>query len=171
LVGITPESSTSVKLLNLLLEGRYGIHLKYHLGFEKEDDARLLIGDAALKALLDKEYELYYPCRIDLGEEWINWQKLPFVFARWMIRKDIDPQIKKKLQIFLDANANKAQVSIEKVLLKYEKERNFSIPWGKEYLSSFNYVLGKDERKAISVFKNMISRFPDKNITSFSSFL
>lgn len=157
-IGLTEESATSVRLLKLIFEGRYGIHAEFHQDFKSEDDARLLIGNVALSALLDSEYMTYYPCRIDLGEEWFNWQRLPFVFARWMIRKDLDPVTKKKIQKFLVTNISLSHNCLDKVAADYKNETKIGFPWGKEYLSGFNYVLGEREKKSIKIFRSMISR-------------
>jgi len=33
-----------------------------------------------------------HPHTYDLGEEWIRWTSLPFVFARWVLRNDLERQ-------------------------------------------------------------------------------
>ena len=157
-IGLTEESATSIHLLKFILEGRHGIHTKYRLGFKKEDEARLLIGNKALEALLDSDLQKQYPYRIDLGEEWMNWQKLPFVFARWMVRKNLDLSIKKELEQLLVDNVNLGKQDLEKVISVYNKETHFNFPQGKEYLSAFNYIFGKREKQSIDLFRKMIEQ-------------
>ena len=79
-IGITDDTATSVHLLNVLLEKKYGVHAtleRLHQGVNAHDglDAVLLIGDEALRR--NKEgldgFELVY----DLAREWYEWQKLP----------------------------------------------------------------------------------------------
>jgi chorismate dehydratase len=91
-IAITSETSTSVELLRILLEKRFGIsdfvfHRAHgtHESYENFD-AVLLIGDAALQKAygggifgFDKVF--------DLAEEWCSWKEMPFVFAVWAIRK------------------------------------------------------------------------------------
>ena len=85
-IGVTDGTATSVRLLELLLEKKYGVkaHFKrLHGGVNDLSgfDAVLLIGDEALqrkKTGLDG-FELVF----DLAKEWYDWQKLPFVFAVW----------------------------------------------------------------------------------------
>jgi aminodeoxyfutalosine synthase len=91
-IGITDDTATSVKLLRVLLAKKYGVRAKFerlHSGVNDCSgyDAVLLIGDEALKrnkAGLDG-FELVF----DLAREWYDWQKLPFVFAVWAVRKNV----------------------------------------------------------------------------------
>src|SRR6185295_772711 len=66
---------------------------------DEEHEARLVIGDAALKlgthlqdpverdAVMDR---LGYRYAYDLGAEWKNWTDLPFVFAVWVAQRTTD---------------------------------------------------------------------------------
>ncbi|MFA4915606.1 MAG: aminofutalosine synthase MqnE, partial [Syntrophales bacterium] len=83
-VGITDETATSVKLLHVLLEKKYGVRanfIRMHPGINDYQafSAVLFIGDEALKR---KKYGLPgFDLVYDLVMEWHDWQKLPFVFA------------------------------------------------------------------------------------------
>ncbi len=96
--SVTDETATSLRLLQMLLELRYGrTGIEYgriasRMLLDRESDALLLIGDEALKAR--KEGVSGLPHITDLGEEWYSWQGLPFVFARWMVKKTLDKRIK-----------------------------------------------------------------------------
>src|SRR5260221_3489989 len=98
LCAVTDETSTSFRLLRVLLEVRYAHQsMKYgriasSMLFDGEADALLLIGDEALKA--KKEGIRGLPIVTDLGEEWYSWQASPFVFARWSVRKSIRSEVK-----------------------------------------------------------------------------
>src|ERR1700745_2374295 len=71
-VAVTPESATSVVLTKVLLpEAR-------HVPLEEEADARLLIGDAALKSAFEDPTPHF-----DLGRLWLERTGLPMVFAVW----------------------------------------------------------------------------------------
>ena len=52
---------------------------------EVEADAVLLIGDRAMRASLPGFAHAY-----DLGQEWHDWTGLPFVYAVWAARRDVD---------------------------------------------------------------------------------
>jgi chorismate dehydratase len=70
-VAITPESATSVVLTRILLPDAE------HVPLDKEDaDARLLIGDAALKSVFEDPTPHY-----DLGRLWQERTGLPMVYA------------------------------------------------------------------------------------------
>lgn len=96
--AVTDETSTSFRLLQTLLEGRYGIRgiqfgrVQSLALFDGQADALLLIGDEALKA--KKAGVPGLPVVTDLGREWYDWQGLPFVFARWCVKKTLDKRLK-----------------------------------------------------------------------------
>lgn len=88
---LSSESATSVNLLKILLQKRFGFNCSYKVhtsSFEdalREAPAILLIGDAALRASLLKSDLLVY----DLGKLWYEWTGLPFVFALWLCRRQV----------------------------------------------------------------------------------
>ena len=97
-VLVSSASRTSVYLLDLLARDRWGVALETtpvpteaadlgHLSTVPHD-AVLVIGDAAL--LLGARRT--YPYQVDLGEEWKRWTGLPFVFAVWAARREVDRQ-------------------------------------------------------------------------------
>src|SRR4029079_2749505 len=76
-IAVTPESATSVVLTKgLLPHARYGPPVEAN-GAE-EADAKLLIGDAALKSAFEDPTPHY-----DLGRLWQERTGLPMVFAVW----------------------------------------------------------------------------------------
>jgi len=96
-IYLTGESATSVHLLKVLLrqfyqwdgvEGIVPAEPAEH--WLEQGHPTLLIGDKALKyrtKLLASEWHCY-----DLAELWAQHTGLPFVFALWIARRDIDPQ-------------------------------------------------------------------------------
>ena len=78
-VGLDPASRTSAVLTRLILKRRYGVEPDYHEGSGSDADARLVIGDPALKASLNGHVVL------DLAAEWRAFSGHPFVFALWAI--------------------------------------------------------------------------------------
>jgi chorismate dehydratase len=91
-VLLTSSSRTSVLLLDLLCRQRWQVRPRFAtVRAEPSDlgalagiphDAVLVIGDAALALHAGGAY----PHVIDLGAEWHDWQRLPFVFAVWAAR-------------------------------------------------------------------------------------
>lgn len=92
-VLVSRSSMTSVALVELLFEHIWQSEPQFVLGdaeipdiarFADDDhDARLVIGDAALKL----SGSLDYPFQYDLGQEWKNWTGQPFVFAVWVAQR------------------------------------------------------------------------------------
>jgi predicted solute-binding protein len=82
-IALDPASRTSTVLTRLLLKRRYGIE---PIASEDGDaaDARLVIGDPALKTRLNGHVVL------DLAAEWRAFSGHPFVFAFWAVRPGVD---------------------------------------------------------------------------------
>ena len=89
-VALTGQSATSVVLLKILLQQRYGLEPSYsrlEMGVTEaleSSDAVLLIGDQALDAFYRGNWEHCY----DLGSEWKQFTGLPMVFALWAVSRD-----------------------------------------------------------------------------------
>ena len=89
-VALDQNSRTSVALLRVLLRERYGLDPEYL--HERPDaermlaeaDAALLIGDPALKVDRDRYIVT------DLAAEWRELTGLPFVFAVWAVRPEVE---------------------------------------------------------------------------------
>src|ERR671923_73906 len=65
--------------------------------FALDDQFRFLSGfclatirQAGSEGLRQRHGVWDYPHTYDLGEEWSQWTSLPFVFARWVVRKTLD---------------------------------------------------------------------------------
>jgi chorismate dehydratase len=97
-VIVSRSSMTSVALLELLFANVWKVRPEFVLGDaeltdisrfgEEPHDARLVIGDAALRLYEATghggSFTKLYPVRADLGLEWKKWTGLPFVFAVWV---------------------------------------------------------------------------------------
>ncbi|HIJ96155.1 MAG TPA: menaquinone biosynthesis protein [Desulfuromonadales bacterium] len=89
---LSSESATSVNLLKILMQQRYGCKCRYLVtrrttgdALDVDSPAILLIGDAALRASLRESDGYVY----DLGALWHDWTGLPFVFALWLCRQEV----------------------------------------------------------------------------------
>ena len=82
-IRVTPDTATSVRLLQVLLREADVRDYRLVRGLDGEADAVLLIGDRALS----EAQQGRWPHVIDLCDEWMKRQGLPFVFARWMITR------------------------------------------------------------------------------------
>ncbi len=89
-IALDTSSRSSVTLLKILLAEKYQLSPTF-ISCEPSvnpnsiaSDAVLLIGDAALKNLGTTEYSY------DLGKEWHDLTGLPFVYACWVARGDVN---------------------------------------------------------------------------------
>jgi chorismate dehydratase len=159
-IGITDDTATSVQLLNILLEKKYGVRAKFerlHSGINDYStyDAVLLIGDEALrhnKLGLDG-FELVF----DLAKEWYDWQKLPFVFAVWGMKKSLPEETKQELKEILGNSVDKSEADFIAVAGQHGRTIGLNDAETSEYLEGFNYRLGEREREAMGVFRKLIS--------------
>ena len=154
-IALTTASATSVVLLRILLELRYGIdpgYTRYEQGAEdpsEQADAMLTIGDLALtKPLLPG-----FPYRYDLGELWHEFTGLPFVFALWHVnyKKNVARDIAALYDILITSKVYGISHLQE---LASSQSGRFNVPAEKlfTYWQSFSYNLGKDEQKGLLTF-------------------
>ncbi|MCE5267994.1 MAG: menaquinone biosynthesis protein [Planctomycetaceae bacterium] len=92
-LALDEGSRTSATLVRILLKQRFGVapttaplSLGASLG-DSSADAILLIGDRGM-VMPEEDFEFVW----DLGEEWLRWTGLPFVFALWIARPDAELQ-------------------------------------------------------------------------------
>ncbi|MDQ6892444.1 MAG: menaquinone biosynthesis protein [Acidobacteriota bacterium] len=83
-VALDPASRTSAALTRIILERRYGVRAAYEEGAGEAADARLVIGDPALKTRLNGAVVL------DLAAEWRALTGRSFLFAFWAVREGAD---------------------------------------------------------------------------------
>ncbi|OIP90047.1 MAG: aminofutalosine synthase MqnE [Syntrophaceae bacterium CG2_30_49_12] len=158
-IGITEETATSVKLLHVLLEKKYGLRTNFvrmHPGVNDYDAfaAVLLIGDEALKR--KKTGISGFKFIFDLAKEWYAWQKLPFVFALWALQKSLPIAKKLYLQQALQRSLERAEEELDSIGCLHGKQIGLSSLETKEYLEGIIYRIGEREMKAISVFRKLL---------------
>jgi aminodeoxyfutalosine synthase len=158
-IAITDDTATSVKLLRVLLAKKYGVRAKFvrlHSGVNDCSgyDAVLLIGDEALrrnKSGLDG-FELVF----DLAREWYDWQKLPFVFAVWAVRKNVPEKEKEFLRRSLQRSLDSSESDLAGVGGPHGHSIGLTEEETQEYLEGFNFRLGDREREAIAAFEKLL---------------
>jgi chorismate dehydratase len=90
-VALDEGSRTSAALAQILLGELAGVSPALELlpigatAADTDADAVLLIGDRAIRAVDETFADVW-----DLGERWVDWTGLPFVFAMWVARTDVD---------------------------------------------------------------------------------
>jgi len=155
-VGLTNESSTSVRLVRLILERKYGAErIAFGRGDQPDDEARLLIGDAALRAAgegLDG-----FPFVYDLGEEWYGWQGLPFVFARWVVSKEVPEGERRRILESLESSLDGWLDRLPEIAARRGPEFDLDEDGIREYLETFRYRLGPLEAMGERTFESLLS--------------
>lgn len=157
-IGITAESTTSVELLRVLLEKKYGVKNvrfeRLHLTSGQNDynkyDAVLLIGDEALrrwKVGLSTFLNVY-----DLAEEWYDWKKQPFVFAVWAVRTSLPHARKEAIMNALENSIGKSKGQYDKLGREHAKRLGLTKEDLLMYLNAFTYRLGLSEKSAMDEF-------------------
>ena len=139
-VAVTPESSTSVVLTKVLLPEAE------HVTLGEEADAKLLIGDAALKSAFEDLTPHY-----DLGRLWLERTGLPMVFAVWAAPEPTHPELL-ELEDALVASVRAARAEPE--LLAYESSERYGYPAGflARYFEKLRYRFGPRERAGLYTF-------------------
>jgi chorismate dehydratase len=139
-VAVTPESATSAVLVRVLLPDAD------HLPLEEEADARLLIGDAALKSVFEDPTPHH-----DLGRLWLERTGLPMVYAVFACPDPAPEGIEELEKALLEAHRF-ARANPEE--LAREASRRYGYPPGflARYFEKLRYRFGPRERAGLLTF-------------------
>ena len=139
-VAVTPESATSVVLTKVLVPDAV------HVPLGEEADAKLLIGDAALKSAFEDPTPHY-----DLGRLWLERTGLPMVFAVWAAREEANGELG-DLEDALVASVRRARDEPEQ--LAHESSARYGYPAGflARYFEKLRYSFGPRERAGLLTF-------------------
>ena len=146
-VAVTPESATSVALVKVLLPEAGGAPLDAYDSGEAE--AKLLIGDAALRSAFEDPTPHY-----DLGRLWLERTGLPMVFAVWAAPEPVVDGLL-DLQESLVASVRLARSEPE--VLAHEASERYGYPAGylARYFEKLRYSFGPRERAGLYTFLEM----------------
>jgi chorismate dehydratase len=158
-VDLTTESQTSVALTRILLSERYGLtratyrRRAVEAGEAPVGDAWLLIGDAALRARKAAARDGVHV--LDLGEEWLAWTGLPFVYALWTVRSNLPDEEKNRLATFLEDSLARGEDDLA-ALADAAAANHPELGSAGElfrYLEAFRYRLGPEEEAGLDRFR------------------
>ncbi|PKB82370.1 MAG: hypothetical protein BZY88_04670 [SAR202 cluster bacterium Io17-Chloro-G9] len=153
-IGIPIGSDTSAGLLRALLAFKHQVRPQAYVTQENvtpEDtnDALLLEGDQGLRR---RRGVRGYPYKYDLAEEWNEWTGLPFVFARWMVRRDMEATEAALLE-------NTLYVGLEEgvdTLFHLSEPRASLLMLAKDvvdYIQGYRYFMGLSEHKSVELYR------------------
>jgi chorismate dehydratase len=143
-VAVTPESATSVALTKVLLPDAEQVPLSaYEAG---DSDAKLLIGDAALKSAFEDPTPHF-----DLGRLWLERTGLPMVFAVWACPEPLAEGLA-ELEDALVSSVRMARA--EPKQLAFEAAERYGYPAGflARYFEKLRYRFGPRERAGLYTF-------------------
>jgi chorismate dehydratase len=153
-IGISGEAATSFRLLQVVLALKYHVQSAAYVTLEDSYDAFLLIGNEGLRQRFGVRD---YPHSYDLGDEWSQWTGLPFVFARWMVRKAINPNkaavLEDTLYVGLQDWADglfRSSDARDEVLMH---PRDIL-----EYTQGLRYFIGVPEQRAIELLRRYLNQ-------------
>jgi chorismate dehydratase len=139
-VAVTPESATSVALTKVLLPEADQVPLG------EPAEAKLLIGDAALKSAFEDPTPHH-----DLGRLWLERTGLPMVFAVWACPEPCAPGLGELEDALVDS-VRLARAEPEN--LAFEASRRYGYPPGflARYFEKLRYRFGPRERAGLYTF-------------------
>jgi chorismate dehydratase len=143
----TADSVTSAALARTLLEETGNTGLSFETGDALDGfDGYLAIGDRALKMHRQPPFEY---CT-DLGEAWHRLTELPFVFARWVVRKSIADGARERLQDDL------AKALLKPLPQDIANSAGLSSVEARGYLHNIVYKLDDDCLAGLELFRERI---------------
>jgi len=145
-------SLTSVNLLKVLLAER-GLKPEFKplesYAAAKEKDFVLLIGDPAIEfQRAPHEHAIF-----DLGYEWLEMTKLPFVYAVWALRRGIENgELRRELR-------EAKRFGMETLDYLIETRPEFDEDFRRDYFEwHIHFHLGEDEKRAIAKFCDLLRK-------------
>jgi chorismate dehydratase len=175
---VSSHSHTSVALLRILLTMQLGMEVTFSHGSctealtqGKPPVAMLTIGDEALRL---REHSLY-PYRWDLGEAWLAWTGLPFVFALWVIQRQAFERWNGALWEAVESLTAAKEWGcshLDEICSHATKEGILDLPQLQDYYQCLNFDLKRDEKQGLELFfqyladLSEISRAPSLQVYS-----
>jgi chorismate dehydratase len=146
-VQLDPASHTSNQLLKIILKNFYQLDPEF---VEKNDVddldmPALVIGDAAI-ALRQRASCSF----LDLGEEWYRFTGLPFVFARWCLKKG---QARQQEITLLLQQAKERGLRERAAIASSYHDPEFALRYFTEYI---HYDYGAEEGRAVELFRTLL---------------
>ena len=153
-VAVPWESPTSVKLLQVLLEVKYGVKPAAYVKETEPHEAQLLVGNLGLR---HRRGLREHPHIYDLGEEWNRWTNLPFVFARWALRNDVERADALMIEDYLYTSLQDWSDGLYRVL-----GPAIPLPIHPQeihmYTQGLRYFMGRPEEKSVTKFQEYLDR-------------
>jgi chorismate dehydratase len=160
-IALTPASATSVALVRLLCERRYGVHPRFVTAnpdapldaMLASSEAALLIGDTALQEGHRRRpiAGRGRPRVFDLAAEWHAWTGLPFVFAVWAVRAGAADRARAAVAL-LRASRARGQADLDRIAAAAAARLDLPLGVCADYLRLLDYDLSARDRDGLRAF-------------------
>ncbi len=143
------QSRTSVELARILIEKYWKLAVVFEEAKEnfreeiKGTTAAVVIGDRAFEQRKISAY------KYDLAQAWIEFTKLPFVFAAWVANKKLPEDF---VKLFNEANKQ----GLENIDLVAAENMSLYYDLKKYYTENISYELTSEKRKGLEKFLGFI---------------
>ena len=151
-LALDEGSRTSASLLRILLRERFNLRPRLErlpIGSGTQDtkaDAILLIGDRAMHPPREP-----FVAEWDLGEEWTRWSGLPFVFAMWVARPEVEcERLEAVLAEVRDAGVREMQQVARESAADAGLPEDLCLRYFRDNL---HFYLGERERRGLELFR------------------
>jgi chorismate dehydratase len=156
-LALDDGSRTSAVLTQILLKEQFGVRPEIQplpLGgdiSEASADAVLLIGDRGMAAVNGK-FDFVW----DLGERWTTWLGLPFVFALWIARPDVDVDL---LAAALTMARDEGLLRLDEIAARESPKLAISEAECLTYLRDYlHFYFGAREQEGLRRFFNLAAK-------------
>jgi chorismate dehydratase len=145
-VKLDKESRTSNNLARVLLKFYWKLEVEFTTDLDAQTDAMVLIGDRTFGRKSE------FPFCYDMGEQWMNFTGLPFVYAAWVANKELSAAFKldfdEALKYGLDHRKD--------VIAELAPVPNFDL---EDYLlNKLDFELTAEKQDALNLFLSYIAR-------------
>ncbi|MEY2600188.1 MAG: hypothetical protein RLZZ142_2447 [Verrucomicrobiota bacterium] len=151
-----PASLTSLHLVQVLLRNALRSHASIvserSSSLPPNQSAQLLIGNQAIAFRQAHGANRHY---WDLGEAWREWTGLPFVYALWVMRRNLPPENQTQIARGLREIARQGIAAIETIA---STETAFGVDFARRYLSEhIRFALGEPEKNGLRRFQRELA--------------
>ncbi|HUC92342.1 MAG TPA: menaquinone biosynthesis protein [Paenibacillus sp.] len=163
-VAVTSTSATSVNLLKIILQGRFGAEPRYITmepdldAMLEEADAALLIGDHAIQG----SWRTDHGCEVlDVGRLWKDWTGLTMTFAVIAVRKETALRAPKTVSDIYKAlleSKRRGLRDIGRLASKAVRRLGGQSGYWEAYFNGLRYGFGPDEREGLMLYFRYAAR-------------
>lgn len=142
------DSHTSVALARIILAERYHIRPRFDPACR---ESMLLIGDKVVC-----EQPAGYEHQLDLGQAWKDMTGLPFVFAVWMARSDVELR---DLPVRLEQAKRAGLAHVDEIIERHALPLGWPSELARRYLTkNLQYDIGPAQLEAIGLFHELAAK-------------